>query len=95
MLGITLAGLGRDEEAIESARRGLELMPPDKEAWRGSYRLRDLAIVYAMTGRTEEAMDLVETLLSIPGDFNVWDLRLDPYWDDLRGDPRFEALMED
>jgi len=95
VLGITLAGLGRDEEAIESARRGLELMPPDKEAWRGSYRLRDLAIVYAMTGRTDESIDLVEELLSIPADFSEWDLRLDPYWDDLRGNPRFEALLAD
>jgi tetratricopeptide (TPR) repeat protein len=93
VLGIVLAGLGRDDEAIRSARRGFELMPPDKEAWRGSYRLRDLAMVYAMTGRTDEAIGLLEELLSIPADFDVWDLRLDPYWDDLRGDPRFGALL--
>ena len=94
-LGIALAGLGRDDEAIESARRGLALMPPAKEAWRGSYRLRDLAIVFAMTGRTDEAIDRLEELLSIPADFTRWNLRLDPYWDELRGNPRFEALMAD
>jgi TolB-like protein/Flp pilus assembly protein TadD len=93
VLGIALAGLGRDDEAIERARRGFELMPPAKEAWRGSYRLRDLALVYAMTGRIDEAIDLLEELLSIPADFDVWDLRLDPYWDDLRGHPRFRALL--
>ena len=95
VLGIALAGLGRDAEAIQSARRGFELMPPEKEAWRGSYRLRDLAMVYAMTGRTDEAIGLLEELLSIPADFGVWDLRLDPYWDDLRGDPRFGALLDE
>jgi len=94
-LGIALAGLGRDEEAIDHAREGLRLMPPEKEAWRGTYRLRDLARVYAMTGRTDEAIDLLERLLSIPADISKWDLRLDPYWDPLRGDPRFEALIAD
>lgn len=94
-LGIALAGLGRDEEAIEQAREGLRLMPPEKEAWRGTYRMRDLARVYAMTGRVDEAIDLLEQLLSMPADFSKWDLRLDPYWDPLRGDPRFEALLAD
>ena len=94
-LGIALAGLGRDEEAIQHAREGLRMMPPEKEAWRGTYRLRDLALVYAMTGRADEAIDLLERLLSIPADFSVWDLRLDPYWDPLRGNPRFEALVAD
>lgn len=92
-LGVVLAGLGRDDEAIASAKKGLELMPPEVEAWRGTYRLRDLALVYAMTGRPDEALDLLEQLLSMPSDLSVWDLRLDPYWDDLRGDPRFEALL--
>ena len=94
-LGIALAGLGRDEEAIQHARDGLRMMPPEKEAWRGTYRLRDLALVYAMTDRADEAIDLLERLLSIPADFSVWDLRLDPYWDPLRGNPRFEALVAD
>ena len=92
-LAIALAGLGRDEEAIEHAKEGLRLMPPEKEAWRGTYRLRDLALVYAMTGRTEEAIDTLEILLSIPADLSEWDLRLDPYWDPLRGNPRFESLV--
>jgi len=92
VLGVVLAGLGRDDEAIASAQKGLELMPPEVEAWRGTYRLRDLALVYAMTGRSDEALDLLERLLSMPSDLSVWDLRLDPYWDGLRGDPRFEAL---
>jgi serine/threonine-protein kinase len=95
VLGVVLAGLGRTDEAIASAKRGLELMPPELEAWRGTYRLRDLALVYAMTGRPDEALEILERLLSMPADFSVWDLRLDPYWDPLRGNPRFEALVVD
>ena len=52
----------------------------------------DLARIYAMTGRVDEAVDELEYVLSIPADLSVWDLRLDPMWDPLRGDPRFEAL---
>ncbi|MCL7965468.1 MAG: hypothetical protein M8857_00020 [marine benthic group bacterium] len=93
VLGVILAGLGRGDEAIASAKRGLDLMPPEVEAWRGTYRLRDLALVYAMTGRSGEAIEILQSLLVMPADFSVRDLRLDPYWDDLRGDPRFEALL--
>ena len=93
VLGVILAGLGRNDEAIASAKRGLELMPPEVEAWRGTYRLRDLALVYAMTGRSDDAFEILERLLAMPADFSAWDLRLDPYWDDLRGDPRFETLV--
>ena len=93
VLGVILAGLGRNDEAIASAKRGLELMPPEVEAWRGTYRVRDLALVYAMTGRSDDAFEILERLLAMPADFSAWDLRLDPYWDDLRGDPRFETLV--
>jgi hypothetical protein len=68
-------------------------MPPEKEAWRGAWRLADLARIEAMTGREEEAIERLEYLLSIPSDMSVWMLRLDPAWDPLRGNPRFEALV--
>jgi TolB-like protein len=92
-LGLALAGLGRDEEAIREGEEGVRLMPPEKEAWRGAWRVADLAQIYAMTGRTGEAMDRLEYLLSVPSDLSVWQLRLDPAWDALRGNPRFEALV--
>jgi TolB-like protein len=91
-LGIALAGLGMDEEAIREGREGLRLMPPEKEAWRGGFRVIDLARIYAMTGRIDEAIEQLEYVMSIPADLSVWDLRLDPTWDPLRGNPRFEAL---
>jgi hypothetical protein len=46
-----------------------------------------------MTGRYEEAIERLEYLLSVPSDLSVWRLRLDPAWDPLRGNPRFEALV--
>ena len=92
-LGLALAGLGLDEEAILEGREGLRLMPPEVEAWRGGRRVVDLARIYAMTGRTDEAIEQLEYIMSIPADMSAWELRLDPTWDPLRGDPRFEALV--
>jgi len=91
-LGLALAGLGLEEEGIREAREGLRMMPPEVEAWRGSYRVIDLARIYAMTGRNDEAIEQLELAMSIPSDMSAWELRLDPAWDALRGDPRFEAL---
>ena len=92
-LGLALAGLGRDDEAIREGEEGLRLMPPEREAWRGTYRVADLARIYAMTGRDEQAIDRLEYLLSVPSDWSEWSLRLDPAWDPLRGNPRFGALV--
>ena len=91
-LGLALAGLGLGEEAVREGREGLRLMPPEVEAWRGGKRVVDLARIYAMTGRTDEAIEQLELIMSIPADMSAWELRLDPTWDPLRGDPRFEAL---
>jgi TolB-like protein/Flp pilus assembly protein TadD len=92
-LGLALAGLGNDEEAIREGEEGLRIMPPEREAWRGSRRAIDLAQIYAMTGRVEEAIERIEFVLSIPSELSPWILRLDPAWDPLRGNLRFEALV--
>ncbi|MFQ5890734.1 MAG: tetratricopeptide repeat protein [Gemmatimonadota bacterium] len=92
-LGIAYAGLGRAEEAIREGELAAELMPVEKEAWRGSFRLGQLARIYGMVGRPGEAIDILERLLSIPGDLSVAMLRLDPAWDPLRDDPRFQQLI--
>ena len=92
-LGLALAGLGRHEEAILEGEEGLRLMPIEREAWRGTYRLMQLTQIYAMTGRRDEAIVGLERLLAVPSDLSKWSLRLDPSWDPLRGDPRFEALV--
>jgi TolB-like protein/Tfp pilus assembly protein PilF len=92
-LGLALAGLGHAAEADREGEEGVRLMPPEREAWRGTWRVSELARIYAMTGRDEEAIDRLEYLLSVPSDESVWTLRLDPSWDPLRGNPRFKELV--
>jgi tetratricopeptide (TPR) repeat protein len=93
-LGITYAALGRAAEALKEGDRGVALMPVDKDAWRGSFRLGDLAQIYAMVGEKDKAIDLLQRLLSIPSEFSPNYIRLDPKWKSLRGNKRFEAMVK-
>ncbi len=52
-LGIAYAGLGRKEDAIREGELAVELLPMSKEAWRGAYRVEDLARIYATVGEYE------------------------------------------
>jgi len=93
-IGIAYAGLGRFEDAVRAGERGRDLLPVEKEAWRGSYRLIDLAQIYTMTGDYAKAMDLLERLLVLPSDLSGRWIRLDPKWKALRGSKRFQTIVE-
>jgi len=92
-LGIVYAGLGQKEKAIQTGKRGVDLMPVTKEAWRGCFRLQYLAVIYTMVGEKERAIELLEQLLDHPSDLSVKIIELDPVWDPLRDHPRFQQLV--
>ena len=92
-LGLAYAGLGRTEDALREARRGVELMPVEKEAWRGVYRLGELAAVHAWVGNSDSAVAHLDALLSRPGELTTYILRHEPTWDPLRVDPAFDAML--
>jgi serine/threonine protein kinase/Tfp pilus assembly protein PilF len=93
VLGMIDAALGRKENAVREAQRAVELLPPEKDPLTHAELRKDLAVVYAWTGEKESAFKELETLLQMPAPISYGQLRLYPYWDPLRGDPRFDKLV--
>jgi TolB-like protein/Flp pilus assembly protein TadD len=93
-LGMVLAGLGRKEEAIKEGKRAVELLPEAQDALDGPEVAVVLAQIYAWTGEHDRAFELLDHLLQVPSSLTVPILKLDPVWDALRNDPRFQALID-
>ena len=91
-LGIAYAGMGRKDEAVQEGEKGIALLPISTEANQGYYRAWDLARIYAMVGERDAAVAQLEHLLSIPGHLTAAWLRIDPTWDPIRDDRRFQRL---
>jgi serine/threonine-protein kinase len=91
-LGNVLARLGEKEAGIREGKRGVELFPVSKDAMIGPARLVDLAGIYTIAGEKELALDLLEQVAGIPTE-SLFALRLDPRWDALRGEPRFQRIL--
>jgi TolB-like protein/DNA-binding winged helix-turn-helix (wHTH) protein/Tfp pilus assembly protein PilF len=86
------AGLGRKEEAIQEGRRACEVLPVSKDAWFGTGQVRNLAWTYAWVGEKDLALEQLE-FLQHEGGLDYGSLKLNPEWDLLRGDPRFERIV--
>jgi serine/threonine-protein kinase len=88
--------LGRNAEAIAAARHATEVLPVSRDAFYGVYQLEGLAEMEAQAGAPEQAIDLIEKLLEMPAgeSMSIARLKLDPLWDPLRGDSRFQALLK-
>ena len=93
ILGLIDAALGRKEDALREGRRAVELLPVAKEAHNGPGMIQNLAIIAAWVGEKQLACDQLATTLRLPGTTSYGRLKLLPYWDPLRGDPRFEKIV--
>jgi len=96
--GLIDAALGRKEEALSEGRRAVELVPMAEEAMFGSYnnegRVKtNFAMICAWLGETDLALEQLDAVTKIPGGPSYGVLRLNPMWDPLRGDPRFEKIV--
>jgi serine/threonine-protein kinase len=93
VLGVIDAALGRKDEALREGRRAVELLPVERDAL-NSVRVREfLAVIYAWTGEKDLACEQLEAVTRLPASASYGQLRLHPYWDSLRGDPRFEKIV--
>jgi TolB-like protein/Flp pilus assembly protein TadD len=93
-LGLILAALDQKEEAIAEGKRAVELVPESQDAFDGPRYTASLAQIYAWTGEFDEAFRLIDHLLSVPRGLALSIFKIDPAWDPLRKDPRFQALID-
>jgi TolB-like protein/Flp pilus assembly protein TadD/predicted Ser/Thr protein kinase len=96
VLGVIDAALGRKEEALREGRRALELLPVKKDPLNGILMIKYLAVIAAWVGEKDLACEQLATAVRYPNsglDLSYGDLKLMPWWDALRGDPRFEKIV--
>ena len=92
-------GLGDKAAALALAERAMAANPIEKDAVTGPFPIEILARVAAQLGEPDSAIAALQKLLSIPdagvfpaGPLTPALLRLDPMFDPLRNDPRFQKL---
>jgi tetratricopeptide (TPR) repeat protein len=90
---VALAYLDRRAEAVREGERSVADRPLSKDAYTGAYYQHMLARVYILVGEHEKALDRLEPLLEIPYFLSPGWLKIDPTFDPLRGNPRFERLV--
>ena len=84
------------DDALREGRKAIELLPVSRDAFDGPSYLEQFAELQARVGNTDEAISILRQLLEMPAGLILSPavLRLDPAWDSLRNDPRFQKLCE-
>jgi TolB-like protein/class 3 adenylate cyclase/Tfp pilus assembly protein PilF len=94
VLGLIDAGLGRKEDALREGRRAVELLPVQKDALNGAHMIEYFAIIAAWVGEKDLACKQLAAVAPLEStSISYGQLKLLPYWDPLRGDPRFEKIV--
>ncbi len=92
-LGVIDAALGRKEDALREGRRAVELLPVEKDSVYGMVMIKYLAMIAAWVGENDLACEQLATAIRPLSDVSYGELKLMPFWDPLRGDPRFEKIV--
>lgn len=93
LLGLIDAGLGRKEDALREGRRAMELLPVEKDAINRPAMVKYFAVIAAWVGDKDLACEQLANVLRRPSDLSYGQSKLLPFWDPLRGDPRFEKIV--
>ena len=94
-LGLAYAGLGEAASAIAEGQKAMAMRPTSKDPFEGPVIEENMATIYALLGDADHAIPILKRLLQIPyGGVPITPaaLRLDPVWDQIRNDPRFQEL---
>src|SRR5262249_884865 len=93
-LAKVLAQLGEKDSALAEAQRATELLPESKDAFGGPEITEGVAQVHAILGESGRAIELLDGLLNRPSAVTAQALKINPIWDPIRSDPRFQALID-
>jgi serine/threonine-protein kinase len=96
VLGVIDAALGRKEEALSEGRRAVEVLPMEKDSVNGMIMIKYLPMIAAWVGEKDLACEQLATAVRYPTsglELSYGELKLMPWWDPLRGDPRFEKIV--
>jgi serine/threonine-protein kinase len=94
-LGLIDAALGHKEDALREGRRAVELLPVEKDPVIGVNLVVHLAMIAAWVGDKDIAFGQLDRSIHLPSPLSYGGLKLFPWWDPLRDDPRFEKLVEE
>ncbi len=86
--------LGQSERGSEIARAMLELNPISRDALETPMTHSRAARLLMMTGAVDDGLEILSAVVDRPAGPTRWELRLHPFWDFIRDDPRFAALAE-
>ena len=92
-LGMIDAALGQEQAAIAEGKRAVEMLPISKDALNGPFLVANLAAIYAQTSEPDLAFQQLGNSINTPAGVTYGDLKLNPQWDPLRKDPRFDKLV--
>jgi TolB-like protein/Tfp pilus assembly protein PilF len=93
VLGLIDAALGRKEDALREGRRAVELLPVEKDAIYGPFMIAYSAMIAAWAGEKDLACEQLARAIRLPTSLSYGQLKMLPFWDPLRGDPRFEKIV--
>ena len=93
VLGLIDAGLGRKDEALREGRRAVELLRVEKDSINGPLMIAYFAVIAAWVGDKDLACQQLAIAVRPPSTVSYGQLKLLPFWDPLRGDPRFEKIV--
>jgi len=92
-LAVTDALLGRKDDALKEARMAVEMTPVAKDALDGPRFVINEAVVYAWAVQPDLAFDRLAVSAQTPNGIVYGELKVDPLWDPIRQDPRYEKLL--
>ena len=97
LLGVAYAGLGNAAAAVSEGQKGMELQPSTEDPFEGPNREEQMAQIYALLGDADHAIPILQRLVHTSAYTEIVPtlLRLNPIWDSIRNDPRFQELVSE